>query len=230
MNAFMEAVMTEARDEPSSLARARLQRQLTPADAARRAGLTPDEVEWLEEGRLYRFRSSERATLALLLYATSLGIDRREARRLAGLPIGPLSSNPRGRLAVGAGLAATALAVVLALVVPPRLGDGGDGNAASAARTLPPPWRISVEVLNGGGDITYTRRVADRIGSFAYQIKRVSRAGRFDYPETSVYFPPGGEQIGRRLADQLGVTARPLPGGKNTRRLVVIVGPPRALG
>jgi hypothetical protein len=229
MNAFMEAVLTEARVESSALARARLQRQLTPADAARRAGLTPDEVEWLEEGRLYRFRSSERATLALLLYATSLGINRREARRLAGLPVGPISSNPRGRLAVGAGLAATALAVVLALVVPPRLGDGGEGNAASA-RTLPPPWRISVEVLNGGGDITYTRRVADRIGSFAYQIKRVSRAGRFDYPETSVYFPPGGEGVGRRLAEQLGVTARPLPGGKNPRRLVVIVGPPRALG
>jgi hypothetical protein len=228
MNAFMEAVLTEVRDEPSSLARARLQRQLTPAEAARRAGLTPDEVEWLEEGRLYRFRSSERATLALLLYTTSLGINRREARRLAGLPIGPLSSNPRGRLAVGAGLAATALAVFLALVVPPRLGDGGDGNAASA-RALPPPWRISVEVLNGGGDITYTRRVADRIGSFAYQIKRVSRAGRFDYPETSVYFSPGGEGIGRRLAEQLGVTARPLPGGKNARRLVVIVGPARAL-
>jgi hypothetical protein len=45
-----------------------------------------------------------------------------------------------------------------------------------------------------------------------------------------VYFPPGGEKIGRRLANQLGVTARPLPAGKNPRRLVVIVGPPRALG
>jgi transcriptional regulator with XRE-family HTH domain len=228
MNALMEAVLTEARDEPSSLARARLQRQLTPEEAARRAGLTSDEVEWLEEGRLYRFRSSERATLALLLYATSLRIDRREARRLAGLPIGPLSSNPRGRLAVGAALAATALAVVLAIVVPPRLGDGPAGSADSA-QGLPPPWRISVDVLNGGGDITYTRRVADRIGSFAYQIKRVSRAGRFDYPETSVYFPPHAEDIGRRLAEQLGVTARPLPAGKNPRRLVVIVGPPRAL-
>jgi hypothetical protein len=86
-----------------------------------------------------------------------------------------------------------------------------------------------VDVLNGSGDITYTRRVADRIGSFAYQIKRVSRAGRFDYPETSVYFPPGGERIGQRLAEQLGVTARPLPAGKNPRRLVVIVGPRRAL-
>src|SRR5215210_5244070 len=105
MNAFMEAVLSEVRDETSALARARVQRQLRPEDAARRAGLTPDEVEWLEEGRLYRFRSSERATIALLLYATSLGIDRREARRLAGLPIGPLSSNPRARIAVAARIA-----------------------------------------------------------------------------------------------------------------------------
>jgi transcriptional regulator with XRE-family HTH domain len=228
MNAFMEAVLTVAREEPSALTRARLQRQLTPEEAARRSGLTPDEVEWLEEGRLYRFRSSERATVALLLYATSLGIDRREARRLAGLPVAPATSNPRGRLAVAAGVAATALAITLAVVIPPRLGD--DAAPGTTAAGLPPPWRISVDVLNGGGDITYTRRVADRIGSFAYQIKRVSRAGRFDYPETSVYFPPGGEKIGQRLAEQLGVTARPLPAGKNPRRLVVIVGPRRALG
>lgn len=228
MNAFMEAVLSVAREEPSALARARLRRQLTPEDAARRAGLTPDEVEWLEEGRLYRFRSSERATVALLLYTTALGIDRREARRLAGLPVGPMTSNPRGRIAVAAGLAATALALFLAVVLPPRLGQDAAGSSAVAA--MPPPWRISVDVLNGGGDIRYTRRVADRIGSMAYQIKRVSPAGRFDYPETSVYFPPGGESIGRRLAEQLGVTARPLPAGKNPRRLVVIVGPARALG
>ena len=227
MNAFMEAVLTVAREEPSALARARLQRQLTPEEAARRAGLTHDEVEWLEEGRLYRFRSSERATVALLLYTTSLGIDRREARRLAGLPVTPATSNPRGRLAVAAGVAATALAITLAVVVPPRLGN--DSPPGTTAAGLPPPWRISVDVLNGSGDITYTRRVADRIGSFAYQIKRVSRAGRFDYPETSVYFPPGGEKIAQRLAEQLGVTARPLPAGKNPRRLVVIVGPRRAL-
>lgn len=227
MNAFMEAVMATASEEPTALARARLQRQLTREDAARRAGLTPDEVEWLEEGRLYRFRSSERATLALLLYMTALGIDRREARRLAGLPVGPLSSNPRARLAVAAALLVTAAAVAAAVVVPPRLGAETE---TTSTQNLPPPWRISVDVLNGGGDINYTRRVADRVGSFAYQIKRVSRASRFDYPETAVYFSPGGEAIGRRLAEQLGVNARPLPGGKNPRRLVVIAGRPRALG
>jgi transcriptional regulator with XRE-family HTH domain len=229
MNAFMEAVMSGGAEEPTALARARLKRQLTREEAARRAGLTPDEAEWLEEGRLYRFRSSERATLALLLYATALGIDRREARKLSGLPVGPMTSNPRGRIAVAAGLAVTALALLLAVALPPRLG-GEPAADATAAASLPPPWRISVDVLNGGGDIAYTRRVADRIGSLAYQIKRVSRAGRFDYPETAVYFPPGGERIGERLAEQLGVEARPLPAGKNPRRLVVIVGPRRALG
>jgi hypothetical protein len=106
---------------------------------------------------------------------------------------------------------------------------GGGGGASAAGAALPAPWKISVVVLNGGGDISYTRQVADRIGSMAYQIKRVSRAGRFDYPETAVYFPPGGERIGQRLAEQLGVDARPLPAGKNPRRLVVIAGPRRAL-
>jgi hypothetical protein len=121
--------------------------------------------------------------------------------------------------------------VALAFALPQLISrGGGDGSSSPAARNLPAAWKISVDVLNGGGDITYTRRVADRIGSMAYQIKRVSRATRFDYPETAVYFPPGGEAIGRRLAEQLGVPARPLPAGKNPRRLVVIAGPPRALG
>jgi hypothetical protein len=55
----------------------------------------------------------------------------------------------------------------------------------------------------------------------------VSRATRFDYPETAVYYEPGGLALANRLARQLGVETRPLPGGMNARRLVVIVGPPR---
>jgi hypothetical protein len=229
MNALMEAAAIEQQQaEPSPLARARVKRQLTVEAAAKRAGLTEEEVGWIEDGRLYRFGSSEKATLALLLYATALDISRREARRLAGLPL--LEPTSRNRLAVVAGVAATALVVAGAFTLPQRLDwRGGNGDPAAIAN-LPAPWKISVDVLNGGGDITYTRRVADRIGSMAYQIKRVSRANRFDYPETAVYFPPGGEGIGRRLAQQLGVAARPLPGGKNPRRLVVIAGPPRALG
>lgn len=228
MNALVEAaVLEQQRTEPSPLARARVQRQLTVEQAARRAGLTPEEVGWIEDGRLYRFGPSEKATLALLLYATALDISRREARRLAGLPL--LESTSSNRLAVLAGVVATALAVAAVFTLPQVLRSAG-GNDAVATQNLPAPWKISVVVLNGGGDINYTRRVADRVGSMAYQIKRVARANRFDYPETAVYFPPGGEAIGRRLAQQLGVTARPLPAGKNPRRLVVIAGPPRALG
>jgi hypothetical protein len=227
MNVFVEAVALEQQQtQPSPLARARVKRQLTVDAAARRAGLTPEEVGWIEDGRLYRFGASEKATLALLLYATALDISRREARRLAGLPL--LEPTSKNRLTVLGGIAATALAVALVFALPQAISLSG-GSSDSAARNLPAPWKISVVVLNGGGDITYTRRVADRIGSMAYQIKRVSRADRFDYTETAVYFPPGGEAIGQRLAEQLGVPARPLPAGKNSRRLVVIAGPPRAL-
>ncbi|HZB36016.1 MAG TPA: LytR C-terminal domain-containing protein [Gaiellaceae bacterium] len=228
MNALVEAAALEQQHtEPSPLARARVQRQLTVEQAAKRAGLTPEEVGWIEDGRLYRFGPSEKATLALLLYATALDISRREARRLAGLPL--LESTSSNRLAVLVGMVATALAVAAVFTLPEVLRSAG-GNDAVATQNLPAPWKISVVVLNGGGDINYTRRVADRIGSMAYQIKRVARANRFDYPETAVYFPPGGEAIGQRLAKQLGVAARPLPAGKNSRRLVVIAGPPRALG
>lgn len=222
MNALIEAAALEQQQaEPSPLARARVKRQLTVDEAAKRAGLTPEEVGWIEDGRLYRFGSSEKATLALLLYATALDISRREARRLAGLPL--LEPTSKNRLFVLAGIAAIALAVAAVFELP-RAIDRGSSSAASS-ETLPPPWKISVDVLNGGGDIAYTRRLADRIGSMAYQIKHVSRADRFDYPKTAVYFPPGGEGIGERLANQLGVESRPLPSGRNPRRLVVIAVP-----
>jgi hypothetical protein len=230
MNAFVEAAALEQQQtEPSALARARVQRQLTVDEAARRAGLTAEEVHWIEDGRLYRFGSSEKATLALLLYATALDISRREARRLAGLPV--LEPVARTRFTVlGLGLAAVVVAAALVFTGPQLLSrTTGGGTTPAGSQALPAPWKISVVVLNGGGDINYTRQVADRVGSMAYQVKRVARAGRFDYPKTAVYFPPGGERIGQRLAEQLGVDARPLPAGKNPRRLVVIAGPRRAL-
>jgi transcriptional regulator with XRE-family HTH domain len=74
---------TVAADE-SPLAHARLKRQLTIEEAAKRAGVTPEEVQWLEEGRLYRFPAPDRALVVTLLYATALGVDHREALELAG--------------------------------------------------------------------------------------------------------------------------------------------------
>src|SRR5207245_11040252 len=73
--------------EPSPLASARLQCKLTVDEAARRAGLTPDQIEWLEAGRVYRLPAADHALVAVVLYATAIGIDQDEARGLARLPV-----------------------------------------------------------------------------------------------------------------------------------------------
>jgi transcriptional regulator with XRE-family HTH domain len=221
--------------EPSSdrspLAAARLRRQLTLEDAAKQAKLTPEEVSWLETGRLYRFPSSESATLALLLYSTSLEIERREARELAGLPVPPrpFDRNPLRRVATLAAVLALVVAIGAAFTVMPGATSEHGSSSATTAPKLPPTWKVSVDVLNGSGNIVYTRRVADRVTALAYTVRSVRRADRFDYPETAVYFEPGGAALAQRLADQLRVTTKPLPGGKNPRRLVVVVGPERAV-
>jgi hypothetical protein len=113
------------------------------------------------------------------------------------------------------------------------LAIGGERHSSAAARhapTLPPPWKVAVDVLNGSGDINYTRQVASRVGTFGYRIGHVTKANRFDYEQTAVYFEPGGGPLAQRLAGQVDVQARPLPGGSDPRRLVVIVGPAHATG
>jgi hypothetical protein len=219
----------KGRSERPPLAAARLHRRLTVERAAKLARLTPDEVSWLEEGRLYRFDSSESAVTALLLYSTALGINRREARQLAGLPVLPRPSlaDAKSKTAFGVGLAVVAATIAAALLLPGLVRGSGQERAGASHVGLPATWKISVDVLNGSGDMNYTRRVADRIGSMAYRIERVSRADRFDYPETAVYFHPGGERIAERLADELQVGAKALPGGGSRNRLVVVVGPAR---
>lgn len=220
--------------ERSALAAARLQRKLTVVEAAKRAGLTPDQVEWLEEGRVYRFPSPAHALEATLLLGAALGVDSREARRLTGLPVLPLGLevNPTGRLVGVAALSAALMALVAFVFVPALAGPAAppvDPVVAQAA-TLPKPWRIQVEVLNGSGDITWTRQVGSRIQSLAYTVKKVGRADRFDYAQSAVYYAPGGRLIAIRLARQLGFVTKPLPGGENPNRLVVIVGPQRGPG
>jgi len=211
--------------EPSPLASARLQRKLTVDDTARRAGLTSDQIEWLEEGRVYRFPTTDDALVAVVLYATALGIDQDEARGLARLPVLPRPERyPRSRV-----ISAAAGVVLLAVLVVTLLGGFGGNTRKRNLQTkaLPPTWKFHVDVLNGGGDIYYTRALASKIGALGYKIKRVAKANRFDYPTTAVYFEPGGDAYGNRLARQLGVQAKPLPGGSDPRRLVVIAGPPQ---
>jgi hypothetical protein len=114
-------------------------------------------------------------------------------------------------------------------VMPGASSEHAKSESAKAAK-LPPTWKVTVDVLNGSGNIRYTRRVADRVNALAYTVRSVRRADRFDYPETAVYFEPGGAALAERLANQLDVAAKPLPGGNNPRRLVVVVGPERAVG
>lgn len=209
--------------EPSPLAAARLHRKLTVAEAARRAGVTEEQIEWLEDGRVYRFPTADDALLAAVLYATALGIDADEARTLARLPVAPKPARfSPSRIAGAAAAVALLVAIAVALVA----GFGGDAKKQQAAATALPTWKLNVDVLNGGGDIYYTRTLASKIGALGYKIKRVAKANRFDYPQTAVYFEPGGDAYGRRLAEQLGVDAKPLPGGTDPRRLVVIAGKP----
>jgi hypothetical protein len=230
MNPLMEAVPAlAAHGETAPLAAARLRRQLTVESAAKLARLTPDEVTWLEEGRLYRFPSSDSALLALLLYSTGLGIGRREARQLAGLPIFTRPRRDQVRQVAGMMIGAVLLVAAAGAFVLPGLLHRASTTTppATAEAGLPPTWKVAVDVLNGSGDMNYTRSVASKIGGLAYRIERVTRADRFDYPETAVYFHPGGEKLAERLARQLGVPARPLPGGAPANRLVVVVGPAR---
>ena len=218
----------EPTGEESPLARARLHRQLTVEETARRAGISAEEVRWLEEGRVYRFPRPDDALIATALYATALELDNREARDLAGLPVPaqPVERNPLPRLLVtgGALIALTVLTMLFLMQ--------GSAHKAGQSDTaiLPPPWRVPVNVLNGSGDINYTRQVASHIGAFGYTIKKVARADNFTYPQTAVYFPPQCEGVAIRLAKQLGVATKPLPGGSGPCQLFVIVGPARGPG
>ena len=218
----------------SALAAARLHRRLTREEVARRAGLTGDQVEWLEEGRVYRFPSTDHAIEATLLLGAALEIGHREARALAGLPVPPrpLDVNPVARLVGVAALSAALMALVAFVLVPAIAGTPAPAVDAVVAQasSLPKPWQIQVEVLNGAGDINWTRQVGSQIQSLAYTVKKVGRADRFDYPQSAVYYAPGGRLVGIRLARQLGFVTRPLPGGANPNRLVVIVGPHRGPG
>jgi transcriptional regulator with XRE-family HTH domain len=212
----------------SPVAAARLRRRLTVEDAARRSGLSAEEIAWLEEGRLYRFPTPDDALAAAVVYASALGVGTAEARELAGLPPQPARGRTR-RLVILAALAVSIAGLAAAIAY---TGPSHDLRSTAPRRgaALPPPWKVRVDVLNGAGDINWTRQVASRIGALGYRLGRVARANRFDYRSTTVYYEPGGQALAIRLARTLGTVTSPLPGGSNPRRLVVIVGPHRGPG
>jgi transcriptional regulator with XRE-family HTH domain len=217
----------DAVPQASPLREARERRELTPRAVALRSGLTEEEIEWLEEGRIYRFPSQSSAILAAVVYATALGVDRAEARRLAGLPVGRrLNVNARARLVV-VGLAAALLSALTVMVLVPDLQLTRTRTRTVEAipnANLPAPWKLHINVENGNGDIAWTRQLASRIGAMGYTISHVGPADRFTYSHTAVYYGPGGRAVGLRLAHQLAVDALPTP-GLTSHQLLVIVGP-----
>lgn len=220
----------DAIPERSPLAEAREHRELSIKQVAYRSGLTEEEVEWLEDGRIYRFPSQNQAILAAVLYATALGIDRYEARRLAGLPLVGISRvNARARLIVVGAVAALLSALAVMMIAPNLSLTRTRTVEAIPNANLLPPWKLQVTVENGNGDIAWTRTVASRIGAMGYTIAKVGRADRFTYPQTTVYYGPGGQDVGVRLARQLSVSATETP-GLTTTQLLVIVGPRTVTG
>ena len=215
----------------SALAAVRVHRRLGLEQAAARAGLAPEDVRALEEGRLSDFASPDDALATAVVYATALGVRAGEARRLAGLRTRRRLSAPMLRRLVALAAFGVAAGTLIWATAPTRSSTHAPvpapppaGAAKPKPAALPPPWRIRVDVYNGTASDGAAARLADEIAGLAYSVGAVKNATRPDYAETRVYFPPGGKAIAERLAAELGVGTMALPGGDDPRRLVVIVG------
>jgi hypothetical protein len=210
---------------------ARLSRRLTLEQAAARANMDVDAVKSLEDNCIYRFGSNADALAAALVYAASLGISEREARRLAGLPV-PSRLDPWSYRRTLAALAfMLSSAALLWFVARPELFPRPTEAAPAAAALrqttpvkLPERWNIEVDVYNGTTVGNAGAGMANQIAGLAYRMGTVKDAGQKNYKRTLVYYPPGAEAIAKRLAQELGVGTAALPGGDDPLRLVVIVG------
>ena len=210
---------------------ARLSRRLTLEQAAARANMDVDAVKSLEDNCVYRFGSNADALAAALVYAASLRITEREARQLAGLPAAPRLDPWSLRRTVAALAFLVTCTALVWFVARPNLLPATEAQAAAApapvqpsAPVLPERWEIRVDVYNGTTVGNAAAGYANRIAGLAYHIGNVDDAKKKNYAKTLVYYPPGAEDIAKRLAAELGVGTTALPGGDNPRRLVVIVG------
>ena len=222
----------EAHAAHSPLVAARLRRQLTIEEAAARASLDVDAVKSIEESRTYVFPSTADAIATAVVYASSLGITEREARELAGLPVESVAERWSLHRWTFVLVFTVAFAALLIFVLRPQYFPGSPPpppapvakTPAPPAEPLPEPWEIQVDVYNGTKVGNAASGLANELAGLAYRIGEVKNADRRNYGETRVYYPPGGEEIGERLANELGVGTTALPGGDDPLRLVVIVG------
>jgi hypothetical protein len=220
----------EAHAASSPLVTARLRRRLSLEEAAALTSLDVDEIRSLEESRTYRFQTATDAIAATVVYASALGITEREARELAGLPVESVVERwSLRRWAIVLGFVAVVAAFLIFVLRPQFLPvEPPPAPTAPAAKPtaapLPERWEIQVDVYNGSRRGNAASSLANEIAGLAYRIGDVRNADRRTYAETSVYYPPGGEAIARRLAGELGASVTALPGGDDPNRLVVIVG------
>ena len=222
----------EAHAAHSPLVAARLRRQLTIEEAAARASLDVDAVKSIEESRTYVFPSTADAIATAVVYASSLGITEREARELAGLPVESVAerwSLHRWAFVLSFTIAFAALMIFVLrpqffAESPPAATPAPAVKPAVPAEPLPEPWEIQVDVYNGTRAGNAASGMANELAGLAYRIGTVKNADRRTYSQTRVYYPPGGEEIAERLAQELGVGTTALPGGDDPLRLVVIVG------
>jgi transcriptional regulator with XRE-family HTH domain len=221
----------EAHAAHSPLVAARLRRRLSVEEAAARASLDVNAVKSLEESRTYVFPSTADAIATAVVYASSLGITEREARELAGLPFESVVERwSLRRWALVLGFIAALAALMIFVLRPQFFPESPPAPPAPVAKTsipaepLPERWEIQVDVYNGTRTGNAASGMANALAGLAYRIGDVRNADRRNYSETRVYYPPGGEAIAERLADELGVGTTALPGGDDPLRLVVIVG------
>ena len=108
-----------------------LQRKLTVEQAAKRSALWPEQVEWLERGRLYRFPGYEAAVMALLATRPRSGSTTARRADLSGMPVEPPA--PRCVRRVGSRRAPRAVLVAVASLAL-ALAVGREAPAAAERR------------------------------------------------------------------------------------------------
>jgi hypothetical protein len=225
----------EAHAASSPLVTARLRRRLSVEEAAELTSLDVDDIKSLEESRTYRFRTPTDAIAATVVYASALGITEQEARELAGLPVASVVERwSLRRWSIVLGFTAV-VAAFMVFVLRPQILPVDEPSPATApvttpaatAAPLPERWEIQVDIYNGTRRGNAAASIANEIAGLAYGIGEVENADRRTYQETRVYYPPGGQAVAERLADELGVGTAALPGGEDPNRLVVIVGAAR---
>ena len=156
----------------SPLARARLAATAARPRSRGQGRLTEDESSGSGGPRLSLPLPGRRAARAPAVHDRARDRPPRGARdRRAPRRPAPVQRQPATRLRCSRRVAAAAVALTAAFVIPGHAAERAREAQASqlaAEAALPKPWQIHVDVLNGNGDIVYTvrsRRASVRSGT-----------------------------------------------------------------